>query len=63
LVEDIADHCVLLYQGQVAAEGEPALVLRDQALLARTNMIHAHRHRHASGLTHSHPHTHPHRHD
>lgn len=63
LVEDIADHCVLLYQGQVAAEGEPAVLLRDQALLARTNMIHAHRHRHASGVTHSHPHTHPHRHD
>jgi cobalt/nickel transport system ATP-binding protein len=63
LVEDIADHCVLLYQGKVAAEGEPGVVLGDQALLARTNMIHAHRHRHASGVTHSHPHTHPHRHD
>jgi cobalt/nickel transport system ATP-binding protein len=63
VVEDIADHCVLLYQGKVATEGEPALVLRDQALLARTNMIHAHRHRHASGVTHSHPHTHSHRHD
>ena len=63
LVEDIADHCVLLYQGQVAAEGEPAVLLRDQALLARTNMIHAHRHRHATGVTHSHPHTHPHRHE
>jgi cobalt/nickel transport system ATP-binding protein len=63
LVEDIADHCVLLYQGKVASEGEPALLLRDQALLSRTNMIHAHRHRHATGVTHSHPHTHPHRHD
>ncbi len=39
------------------------VLLRDQALLARTNMIHAHRHRHATGVTHSHPHTHPHRHD
>lgn len=63
LVEDIADHCVLLYEGKVAAEGEPALLLRDQALLTRTNMVHAHRHRHGSGLTHSHPHTHPHGHD
>jgi len=63
LVEDIADHCVLLYQGKVAAAGEPSPLLRDQALLARTNMIHAHRHRHATGLTHSHPHTHPHGHD
>ena len=58
LVEDIADHCVLLYQGKVAAEGEPAVLLRDQALLGRSNMIHAHRHRHATGLTHSHPHRH-----
>jgi cobalt/nickel transport system ATP-binding protein len=58
LVEDIADHCIVLYQGQVAAEGEPAVLLRDQALLARTNMIHAHRHRHASGVTHTHPHRH-----
>jgi cobalt/nickel transport system ATP-binding protein len=63
LVEDIADHCVVLHEGTVAAEGEPAVLLRDQALLSRTNMIHAHRHRHGSGVTHSHPHTHPHRHD
>jgi cobalt/nickel transport system ATP-binding protein len=63
LVEDIADHCVLLHEGKIAAEGEPGLLLRDQALLSRTNMVHAHRHRHASGVVHSHPHTHPHRHD
>ena len=63
LVEDIADHCVLLHEGKIAAEGEPALLLRDQQLLGRTNMIHAHRHRHATGVIHSHPHTHPHRHD
>jgi cobalt/nickel transport system ATP-binding protein len=63
LVEDIADHCVVLYEGRIAAEGEPAQLLRDQVLLSRTNMVHAHRHRHASGVTHSHPHTHPHRHD
>ena len=53
LVEDIADHCVVLYEGKVAAEGEPAQLLRDHALLSRTNMVHAHRHRHASGVTHS----------
>src|SRR5580704_3944172 len=41
LVEDIADQCVVLYEGKVAAAGEPAVLLRDQALLARTNMIHA----------------------
>lgn len=63
LVEDIADHCVVLYEGKLAAEGEPGLLLRDQALMTRANMVHAHRHRHGSGVTHSHPHTHPHRHD
>jgi cobalt/nickel transport system ATP-binding protein len=63
LVEDIADHCVLLHEGQIAAQGEPAILLRDQSLLSRTNMVHAHRHRNATGVVHSHPHTHPHRHD
>ena len=63
LVEDIADHCAILQAGRVAAEGNPAALLRDQALLARANLIHAHRHRHGDQLTHSHPHTHPHWHD
>ena len=63
LVEDIADYCFVLQTGKIAAEGEPAVVLRDTALLQRANLVHAHRHRHASGVTHSHPHTHPHRHD
>ena len=64
LVEDIADYCFLLQHGKlVAAEGEPGAVLRDQALLESSNLIHAHRHRHADGgFTHSHPHTHPHSH-
>jgi len=31
------------------AEGEPAALLRDQALLGSANLIHAHRHRHDSG--------------
>ena len=62
LVEDIADHCVILQAGKVAAEGNPAELLADQALLQRANLVHAHRHRHGSGITHSHPHTHPHKH-
>jgi cobalt/nickel transport system ATP-binding protein len=62
LVEDIADHCVILQEGKIAAEGEPANLLRDRALLGRANLIHAHRHRHPSGEVHSHPHTHPHQH-
>jgi len=62
LVEDIADHCVILQAGKVAAEGNPAELLADQALLQRANLVHAHRHRHGSEITHSHPHTHPHKH-
>ncbi|MEP6715776.1 MAG: energy-coupling factor ABC transporter ATP-binding protein [Terriglobia bacterium] len=63
LVEDIADHCCILRNGRILAEGDPSELLRDQELLARANLIHAHRHRHGSGSVHSHPHTHPHRHE
>lgn len=63
LVEDIADYCVILQAGKIAASGNPAELLGDQALLQRANLVHAHRHRHGGEITHSHPHTHPHRHD
>ncbi len=62
LVEDIADFCYLLQNGKVAAQGKPAELLRDQALLASANLIHAHRHYHGS-TGHVHPHTHPHTHE
>jgi len=63
LVEDIADYCFVMRQGQVLARGEPAEVLGNHALMADANLVHAHRHRHKEGgLTHSHPHSHPHRH-
>lgn len=62
LVEDIADYCFILQHGRVAAEGDPADLLRNQELLAGSNLIHAHRHRHDGGTVHSHPHRHPHRH-
>jgi cobalt/nickel transport system ATP-binding protein len=58
LVEDIADHCFVLDRGTVAAQGNPAAVLRDQDLLARANLIHAHRHSHGLAGVHSHPHRH-----
>src|SRR6202051_593461 len=41
LVEDIADYCYVLHNGQVAAEGDPIAVLSDHALLERANLIHA----------------------
>jgi cobalt/nickel transport system ATP-binding protein len=58
LVEDIADYCFVLQSGKIAAEGNPADVLRDSNVLAQANLIHAHRHRHASGDVHTHPHRH-----
>jgi cobalt/nickel transport system ATP-binding protein len=62
IVEDIADYCYVLQTGRVEAEGSPAEVLRDTALLERANLIHVHRHVHPSGEVHSHPHLHPHKH-
>jgi cobalt/nickel transport system ATP-binding protein len=62
IVEDIADYCYVLQTGRVEAEGFPAEVLRETALLERTNLIHVHRHVHPSGEVHSHPHLHPHQH-
>ena len=58
IVEDIADRCLILSRGRLEADDAPAAVLRDEALLRRTHLIHSHRHTHASGLVHSHPHLH-----
>jgi len=55
---DIADRCLVLQAGQLAADRPPAELLQDRELLDRTNLIHAHRHRHASGDVHSHAHLH-----
>ena len=55
---DIADHCVVLHAGQLAAERSPADLMEDTELLNRTNLVHTHRHRHPGGDVHSHPHVH-----
>jgi cobalt/nickel transport system ATP-binding protein len=47
-LEDVADRCFILDAGQLAAEGAPADILADQALLERTNLVHAHRHHHSA---------------
>jgi cobalt/nickel transport system ATP-binding protein len=57
-LEDIADRCFVLDAGQLVAEAPPGDILRDAALLRRTNLVHQHRHRHSGGEMHSHPHTH-----
>jgi cobalt/nickel transport system ATP-binding protein len=51
-LEDIADHCYLLKDGQLAGEGDPLSVLHDIALLERAGLIRPHSH------THGHLHAH-----
>ncbi|HUK90307.1 MAG TPA: ABC transporter ATP-binding protein [Blastocatellia bacterium] len=58
IVEDIADRCYILQAGAMSCEGVPGEILGDEALLARTGLLHAHRHVHDSGTVHSHPHAH-----
>jgi cobalt/nickel transport system ATP-binding protein len=43
MVSQIADHCLVLQQGKLAAEGSPATILGDEELLKRTGLIPAHR--------------------
>jgi cobalt/nickel transport system ATP-binding protein len=62
IVEDIADHCYILHEGRIVADGAPRNVLRNTPLLRRTRLLHAHRHFHANGGTHTHPHLHRHEH-
>ncbi len=45
-LEDLADHCYLLKDGQVVGEGDPLSVLHDIGLLERTGLIRPHTHTH-----------------
>lgn len=58
VVEDIADQAFIFQGGRVIAGGLPGDLLRDEALLKETNLIHSHRHAHPSGEVHSHLHRH-----
>ena len=58
IVEEIADYSLVFQRGHIVAEGSPADILRDTALLEATNLIHGHRHRHGGGELHAHPHRH-----
>jgi cobalt/nickel transport system ATP-binding protein len=58
MLDDIADRCVVLQAGEVAADRAPADILCDLDLLRQANLIHAHRHAHGPGHGHSHPHLH-----
>ncbi len=56
LVEDLAERVVVLDESHtIAADGPPAKVLRDKAMLLRANIIHEHAHRHGD-IVHTHSH-------
>jgi cobalt/nickel transport system ATP-binding protein len=58
IVETIADHAYIFQNGRVVTQGLPAVLMRDEALLQQTNLVHAHRHAHATGEVHVHHHLH-----
>ena len=58
VAQEIADRCIVLENGRLAASGPTAEILSDNPLLERTHLVHVHRHRHPSGAVHSHPHRH-----
>jgi cobalt/nickel transport system ATP-binding protein len=57
-LEEIADRCYVLQDGQVAGEGTPFAVLHDLRLLTATRLIRPQHHGHDRDGLHSHPHVH-----
>ena len=62
-LDAIADRCYLFQNGTVAAEGTPAGILGDLALMQRTRLVHSHWHSHGTQGVHAHPHLHGHKHE
>jgi cobalt/nickel transport system ATP-binding protein len=58
MLEDIADRCYVLQDGQVAGEGTPLAILHDLRLLTAARLIRPQHHGHETGSMHSHPHVH-----
>lgn len=58
IAEDLAETCVVMQAGRIAAQGPAKEIVRDEALLRRTGLLHAHRHAHENGIVHTHPHRH-----
>lgn len=56
MVEDIADHVCVLAAGRLAAEGTPAEILHDHALLHASHLPHSHWHVHTDDTGHTHRH-------
>lgn len=58
IIEDIADLCLVFFEGRLIRTGSPKDILADLELLESTHLIHSHRHRHPDGKIHSHSHMH-----
>ncbi len=71
---ELCDRVLIISKGSVATQGDPRVLLADEALLVEHNLVHRHRHRHEArgrGLPilgappdgHGHAHAHDHLHD
>jgi cobalt/nickel transport system ATP-binding protein len=58
LLESIADRCIVLHKGSVAAEGEPYSVLHDLRLLEHVGLLRPQRHHHPAASAKPHGHLH-----
>jgi cobalt/nickel transport system ATP-binding protein len=58
IVEDIADRCLVLQSGRLAASGAASEILEDAALCKRAHIAHAHYHRHGDAVEHRRHHRH-----
>ena len=62
IIEDVADDCIVIHEGRIAASGTPGQILGDVALLKTAGLLHSHLHVHKSGEIHTHSHLHRHEH-
>jgi cobalt/nickel transport system ATP-binding protein len=59
-LEIIADRCIILSNGVIAADSTPYEIIHNARLLEHTGLLRPHQHHHTAAHTHSHPHTHVH---
>ncbi len=62
IIEDVADDCIVIHEGRIAASGTPGQILGDVASLKTAGLLHSHLHVHKSGEIHTHSHLHRHEH-
>ncbi len=57
-LENIADRCIVLHSGALAAQGDPYTILHDSRLLEQTGLLRPHRHHHPAKPRQPHGHIH-----